>query len=163
MYLAIFIGIVLGSLLASKNIDKILTLIYHYRYRKEDDYTELFDIADSEYSYDVMKTNEIKPKSYSQFLLWHQDAKPKAGEIFTKYWSAIKIALSRVYLVFFVLPALLFWSNAAWFLITVVVVHVVFWVHRRIVKKNDLTFYVTIVQTLVIAEHLKPMLKRKNI
>lgn len=159
MYIAVFIGIVIGWWLASRHIDHWLLVFYHYRYRTAKKYLDLYDLCDSEFSFQMMQGQNNPPKTYAQFLLWHQNCRPKAGKAFRKYWSAVTKELMRDSLLFVVLPTIIFWRNWAFFLLAVVLVHTGYLVHRRLIKKNNLDFYALLMHTTVIKE-LNPSSKR---
>lgn len=160
MNTAVFIGIVFGWWLAARHIDHWLIIFYHFRYRTATKYLELYDLCDNEYSFQVMERQKHGPKSYAEFLLWHQKYRPKAGETFRKYWDALTKEVLRDYLLLAVLPAAILWHNWIYFLVSFLAIHIAYLLHRVAVKRNGISFYVTLINTLIISELSRSPLKK---
>jgi len=150
MYFALVTGLLLGWWLAKRYIDLLLVVYYHFKFRQPKRYLELYDAQDSELSFEMMRGQKKPPKNYAQYLLWHQQCRPKAGKAFRVYWDNIVKQLARDYLIFMVIPALLFMRNWLYFLLPVVLFHLGYFVHRHFIKEYRLGFYSISTQTLVI-------------
>ena len=152
MYVAIFLGIVAGWWLAQRHIDHLLIVYYHFRFRQPSKYLELYDLCDGESAFHMMQGQKNLPKNYAEFLLWHEKARPRAGKTFRKYWMAINKELIRDYSLFLIIPTVLLRGIWLYFLLPTMIIHLGYWLHRRLVKKNRLDFYAMVTHTLVVNE-----------
>ena len=150
MYYALVTGLLIGWWLAKRHIDHLLVVYYHFRFREPKRYLQLYDAQDGELSFEMMRGQKDPPKNYAQYLLWHQKCRPKAGKTFRIYWDALIRELIRDYLLFMVVPAVLFMSSWLYFLFPIFLLHLGYFIHRHFVKQNRLGFYSILVQTLVI-------------
>ncbi len=148
---AVLLGSLAGILLARRHIDHLLILFYHFKYKNR--YEQLFDQFDTDNVFKLIK--DVRFKTYHEFLLRHQAAKPEAKKIFMEHWSAICALLVRNYLIFVVFPAILFTGNWFYFVAPVLCFHLGYLIHRRLVKHNDISFYGILLYQVIVNEVAK--------
>lgn len=149
---AVIAGLVAGWYLGKMNGNNVLIAFYLFRFRSEKEYLVLYDLCDSEFAYEMMSGEKIPPKNYAEFLLWHQECRPKAVKTFKKYWDPLIKFMIKSYIYLLIIPAILFFKYALYFIIPVIIVHLAFTLYYRFVKHNNLDFCAILMMTLVIKD-----------
>lgn len=159
MYIALASGLLVGWWLFSGTLaGVILTLIYHFKYKDEDSYLNLYDVMDTEFNFEMMKVQKNAPKSYTEFLRQHQAARLN---VYT-YLTANRAAYRKLVLVrclFIAVPAVIFWNNWYYYAGSVLIVLLGTIAYKRFIKHNTANFYRMLVQITLISENQKQ--KRK--
>jgi hypothetical protein len=152
-YLAIALGLLVGSWLASRMIDYLLFAYYHRNCMGGDSYLSLYDFMDSDFNFEMMKGQKGAPKNYAEFLRLHEKTRPFAVKIFQENIKAILKFVASRYFLLLVLPAVVFMGRWYLYVIPVLAVHLGFILYKRLVKGYSIDFYAILMQITVINEH----------
>lgn len=148
-FIALGLGLIGGFLMAAKFIDHIIMLLYYARYRHESAYRELYGSMDSELYFELMKGHAGAPKSYDKYLLLNQNKGTVSFKIFRETYSDIATILIKVYGVGLLFSAI-FYHYWIFLLMPFVFAHVVFALHRRLIKHYDRHFYLMMMHTSIL-------------
>ena len=148
---AIFTGLLIGYYLAKSQAQYILMVLLLYRYREKEKFEDLFETCDSEYNFELTKELANSYKTYHEFLLRHQAAKPYAGELFEVYWRSITNMLLKNYSITLALSLIIFRSEFWFFLIPFLAIHVIAMLYIYFRKDNKIDFYAIYFHSLILS------------
>lgn len=148
---ALFTGLAIGSYVAWQSIDSLMIVIMLIRFKSGDKFLDLYNAVDDDFVFDLMQHMTPSPKSYSQFLLWHQQARPHALHVYNLHMHSAIAHLRSSFQLYVPVPALLFWTSAGWDLLGFIAAHVPLLYYRRFIKHNSLAFYAMFMVSVVIA------------
>lgn len=151
--IAITSGLILGYFVSRRTVNLVLLVAYHFRYRKEDKYLELYDLMDTEFNFDMAKATMPSLKSYADYLKLRQAARPTAYDMFTKQNKDTASFLFKYFLLLVLLPTIIFFKYWYVFLLTEVFVMILFILHRHFIKGYRLDFYAILAQSTILKDY----------
>lgn len=160
-WLAVGIGVLIGLVFLSPNVDYILITLYYSLFRSRTGFDALYDAADDEQTYLYFKGQGKEFRTYADYLRIHRAAQSSSFERFRRYYDSLqKMLLIRV-APFVLLPAIVFWSNWYYYLLGVMAVLLGTLAYKRYVKRNRVGLYQRLMVFAVLRDYVQDAKKTK--
>lgn len=154
MFNAVIFGLMAGIYLARRHTRHILLTCLLYRYKNEQKYQELYEMSDTDTSYEMSNGLTNSYKSYKEFLLRHEAARPFAVDVFRECWQAVISVLRERYFTVLVIAVLLFRQNVVYFLLAFMFVHMFHLAHDYFYKDNKIDYFATLMHNMVLSNSI---------
>lgn len=149
--LSFITGLLVSYIGYSKLVDYIFIVIYYIAFNKKLGFKEIYESADDEATFKLLKVQIHEVKTYADYLRIHRAAQPSSYKCFRAYFDTLlKIILIRTTPIVCLL-AILFWSNWYLYLAGVVTMVIILLAYTRFVKGYCAGYY----QRLMIVAVLK--------
>ena len=160
-WLAFGVGVSIGFVFLSSNVDYILIIICYTLFKSSYGFDVMYNAADDEATYNYYKTQSKEFKTYADYLRVHRAAQPSSHKRFRRYYDSLaKMLLTRIVPIV-LLPAIIFWSNCYYYLIGVLIVFVGLLAYKRFVKHKRVGSYQRLMVFAVICDYIKDTKKVK--
>ncbi|HIA91701.1 TPA: hypothetical protein EYO12_01115 [Candidatus Saccharibacteria bacterium] len=149
-YVAFVSGLAVSYFLAKRAGHYFLILFYHFNYRNR--YEEIFDLHQNEPFYEVIRLENKYTITYADHLYRHQLVKPFAQEKFTSYWNSFTKLVTYLYVYYGLLPGLIFFKYYPYYLLGIVIYHIVFFAYSVLIKEHDVIYNYRILYLALVTD-----------
>jgi hypothetical protein len=148
--LALCAGLLLGLLFSRFRLKQVLLLAYHTPFRFWHSYEELYDAAESRFTYEMI--DDDSSKSHVDFLSSYQEFQPQAESSFKKLWNTFAWQVGRDYGIVFVVSLLIFWNNYFIFLVPFMSVQAIYFMYLYFHKHHRFDFFALLMISMLLAK-----------
>jgi hypothetical protein len=150
MIISILAGLIMGLVFARFRIRQLLLAAHHLPYRFWRSYDELYDAAESKFTYDMV--GDSPQDSHADFLISYHKSQPNAKSRFKSIWDAFAWQLGRDYGLVLLASLALFWSNYLAFIGPFIAVQLGYFIYLRFRKQYRLDFFAILMIGMVLEE-----------
>lgn len=142
----------MGLYLVRTQIDNIMLIFYHFKYRSPEVYTFFFENMDQSFTHELLKTNSRVPRKYDKYLKKHNAITAQASTIFRNYWDAIIKNLVIYYSLLLFIPFVVLMQYRYYYLIPIIFIHMLGVLYKRYFKQYDKGFYTLLMLAVIFKD-----------
>jgi hypothetical protein len=140
-------GIVTGLVLARLRFQYLLLVLYHTPYRFWRSYSELYEEAETTFTYEMIGSKKFK--NSKDFLVQYRKLKPRIETRFKRLWDKYAYFVVRDYGIVLAASGLLFFYYYLAFIVPFVLVQLGYLVYTGSCKRYDLELFTVLMLSML--------------
>ncbi len=148
MTLSAIIGLFVGLYFARNRVQRVMLLAHHLPYRFWRSYAELYDVAESRFTYEMI--GRPARETLSDFLRRYDASRPHAASHFRAVWDTLALQVGRDYILAFLVPLGVFWHDYASFALVFLLTQVARACYIHFYKHHDLDLFALLMVQIIL-------------